>query len=296
MDKIKILLIGGTGMAGHVIYTYLKETNKYEMFNLVFSKKLNDDSITLDVRDTLKLEEIILKLQPNIVINCVGALVSQSKSNPGNAIFLNAYLPHLLVKIIDKVGGKLLHISTDCVFSGKRGNYKELDFRDADDVYGRSKALGEIDSSKHVTIRTSIIGPELKSKGEGLFDWFINQKGIVKGYSNVKWSGVTTLELAKQIDIVIKNDLVGLFQLTNGDVISKFELLELIQNSFNAFDFMTITSDNMKISNKTLCKSDRFNFNIPSYIMMIENLNIWMIDRSYLYKENYPYLYENINN
>ena len=135
-------------------------------------------------------------------------------------------------RLADVVGAKLIHISTDCVFSGRQGMYADNDFRDADDIYGRSKALGEIFSDKDLTIRTSIIGPELKRYGEGLFHWFMSQRERVNGYTKVFWSGVTTLELAKAIEYSLDNDVTGLFQLSNGVRISKYDLLVLFNEIF----------------------------------------------------------------
>ena len=132
-----------------------------------------------------------------------------------------------------KVGGMLIHISTDCVFSGNKGNYIETDYRDARDIYGLSKALGEIDNENDLTIRTSIIGPELKTNGEGLFHWFLSQKGNVYGYTDAIWGGVTTLEFAKAIDCAIEQRITGLINLTNKVPISKYELLKLSQKIFN---------------------------------------------------------------
>jgi dTDP-4-dehydrorhamnose reductase len=274
MGKKKILVLGATGMAGHMVYNYLKETGRYEMHNLVFRTKLTDDSIVCDVRDQNDLLQVFRQVKPDIAINCIGALVKESKTNPDNAIYLNAYLPHFLKRLCDETGGRLIHISTDCVFSGERGNYAEDDFRDADDVYGRSKALGEIINEKDCTLRTSIIGPELKVNGSGLFHWFMQQKGQVNGYTKAIWSGVTTLELAKAIKKVIENDLSGLFHVTNGIPISKFNLLNLIREIWNRGDVEVIPYEKY-YANKSLKKSSRFDFQVPSYSIMGKDLKSW---------------------
>ena len=167
MIKKKVLLFGATGMAGHIAYYYLQSTERYELINVVYRTKLVKDSIVVDVTDKNAVTKLVEEVRPDLIINCIGVLIKGSKEHPDNAIFINAYFPHLLKKLSDKIGAKLIHISTDCVFSGKRGNYTESDFRDADDIYGRSKALGEIINDKDLTIRTSIIGPELKTNGEG---------------------------------------------------------------------------------------------------------------------------------
>src|SRR5690606_24943808 len=121
----------------------------------------------------------------------------------------------------EELGSKLIHISTDCVFSGNRGAYTEDDFCDANDTYGRSKALGELNNDRDLTIRTSIIGPELKTNGEGLLHWFLNQSTPVNGFTEAYWGGVTTLELAKAIKTALMSDLKGIVNLTNGESISK---------------------------------------------------------------------------
>ena len=221
MLKKKVLLFGATGMAGHVAYYYLQSTGRYELVNVVYRTKLTEDSIIVDVTDKNAVAEVVRMVRPELIINCIGILIKGSKDYPDNAVFINAYFPHLLKKLSDEIGAKLIHISTDCVFSGKKGNYTEGDFRDADDIYGRSKALGEIINDKDLTIRTSIIGPELKVHGEGLFHWFMYQTGKVNGFKTAIWGGVTTLELAKAIDTAIIQDNTGLIQLSNGIGISK---------------------------------------------------------------------------
>ena len=186
----KILLFGATGIAGHMAYFYLKATGKYKISNVVFRNKLTQDSIVVDVTNLAEVEKVVFQQKPDIILNCIGVLIKGAKEHPDNAILLNAYFPNYLKKMADKVNGKLIHISTDCVFSGEKGFYSEEDFRDADDVYGRSKALGEISNEKDLTIRTSIIGPELKTAGEGLFHWFMCQKGHINGFTEAYWGGL----------------------------------------------------------------------------------------------------------
>lgn len=271
MAKKRILVIGATGMAGHMVYFYLRDARHYEMHNLVFRNKLTEDGIVCDVRDQSRLREIIHNIKPHVIINCVGALIRESRTNPENAIYLNACLPHYLKRLSDEVNGKLIHISTDCVFSGKKGNYAEDDFRDADDVYGRSKALGEIINEKDCTLRTSIIGPELKENGEGLFHWFMHQNGTFKGYTNAVWGGVTTLELAKAVERVIEDDLAGLFQVTNGLGISKFELLNLFLKTWGRHNLIIEPFENY-FADKSLHKSQKYDFNVPGYEIMLKEM------------------------
>ena len=126
MGKKKLLLLGATGMAGHIAYFYLNSTGKYEITNLVFHDKLTEDSIILDISDKLATENLIRKIQPDIILNCIGILIKGSQLRPDNAIYINAYFPYLLERIATEINAKLIHISTDCVFSGKKGNYADV--------------------------------------------------------------------------------------------------------------------------------------------------------------------------
>jgi len=281
------MILGSAGMLGHMVYIYLRSLNKYEIIDSSFPNRLNRDSKILDVTNVKKLENFISVEKPDIVVNCIGILIKDSISFPSNAIYLNAYFPHQLVKILKGKGGKLIHISTDCVFSGKKGAYTEDDYRDADDIYGRSKALGEIMYGGNVTLRTSIIGPELKKMGEGLFHWFMQQNGTINGFSNVFWGGITTLELAKAIDSTIEQDISGLIHITNKERISKYDLLVLIKH---IFCIKTVQIDRFegKIVDKSL-KSNRndFKYKVTSYKKMISELKSFMEENRVLYSRIY---------
>lgn len=270
-------------MLGHVVYYYLKETEKYDVLNTVYRNKLTPDSIICDVRDQDHLKTVLHDLDPDVIINCVGALIQESKTNPANAIYLNAMLPHILKELADEINAKLIHVSTDCVFSGKKGNYAEDDFRDADDVYGRSKALGEIFDAPHCTLRTSIIGPELKNEGQGLLHWFSKQKESINGFSSAMWSGVTTLELAKVVDSILRENLPGgIYQITNGIPISKHELLIMLRDLHFCNNINIIQDDTKKVD-KSLTPSLKYNFQVPTYSEMIIELKKFMLDHGGLY-------------
>ena len=280
--KKRILILGGTGMAGHVVYLYLSSLSKYEIYNTVFRKKLTDDSIIMNATDPIAIDRVVADVMPDIVINCIGALVRESREHPDNAILLNAWLPNYLQEVCRNHGAKLIHISTDCVFSGRKGHYTETDFRDADDVYGRSKALGEINNNQDLTIRTSIIGPELKENGEGLFHWFMTQKEPVYGFKTAIWGGVTTLELAKAIDYAIENNNVGLVQLSNGEGISKYDLLCLVRDIWHRD--IEIIPDNRNNIDKSITKSNVFVYRVGSYKMMLDEMECWMREHMTYYE------------
>lgn len=283
MEKKKILLLGATGMAGHMAYHYLSELNQYIITDVVFRTPLTKNSIVVDVTDKQAVCNMVREHHPDIILNCVGVLIKGANEHPDNAIYINAYFPHLIEMLADEVGAKLIHISTDCVFSGKKGNYTETDFRDADDIYGRSKALGEIDRTPHLTLRTSIIGPELKNNGEGLFHWFMNQTGRINGYSTAIWGGITTLELAKAIDFAINNNISGIVQLSNGEGISKFDLLHLLKEIWNRnVEIIPYDANN---TDKSISKSALINYTVPSYQTMLEELAEWMKSHNDLYHQ-----------
>jgi dTDP-4-dehydrorhamnose reductase len=283
----KVLILGSTGMLGHQVYFHLSKMDEYEVFDLSFRNKLRDETILCDITDFDNLSEIIKKVRPAVIVNCIGILIKGSNQNPKNSILINAYFPHWLVSVAEEINSKVIHISTDCVFSGKKGAYSESDFRDADDVYGRGKALGEIKNDRHLTLRTSIIGPELKSNGEGLFHWFMNQVNEVNGFTKSFWSGVTTVELAKIIEKCIKEEIFGLYHVTNGIPVSKFDLLNLFNVEFGRK--LKINSTEGKKVDKSLKTEYPEIFGpIPSYEDMISEMRSFIKSNNSIYSSNYP--------
>lgn len=282
----KILILGSTGMLGHQVYFKLRENSDLDVYDLSFRNKLREETILCDITDFEKLGKLIRDLNPVYIINCVGILIKGSNENPKNSILINAYFPHWLVSLADELNASVIHISTDCVFSGKKGSYVESDFRDADDVYGKGKALGEIKSDRHLTLRTSIIGPELKNNGEGLYHWFMNQTGEVGGYTEALWGGVTTTELAKVIETCIQKEVKGLYHVTNGEPISKFDLLNLINSEFkNGIKINPFAGKKVDKSLKTEFP-DIFGL-IPTYKEMIKDMKSFMVSNKSLYTSIY---------
>jgi dTDP-4-dehydrorhamnose reductase len=284
----RIMILGASGMAGHVIYKYLDNKSEFIIKNISFRDKVNNETLLLDVRNFKELEKEISLFKPNFIINAIGILINGSTENPSNSILLNSYFPHFLSNISNKYNYKVIHLSTDCVFSGKsKGGYLENSFKDADDIYGRSKALGEIDSKLHLTIRTSIIGPELKQEGQGLLHWFLKQEGQVTGFLSAYWSGITTLQLAKVIyDIILKSNISGIHHITNNSKISKYDLLLLFKETWNKSTII------IKGEGKFVDKSfiDTMNVaKIPSYKDMLIELKGFMelYDKDFNYNKNY---------
>ena len=182
------------------------------------------------------------------------------------------------------MGFRLIHMSSDCVFSGANGPYRESDRRDADEVYGRTKALGEIVNDRDLTIRTSKIGPELNAGGSGLFNWFMAQQGRIKGFAEAMWSGVTTLELAKAVDAAINEYTTGLVHLTNGQAISKYELLMLFREIWKRDD-IDVERDTSRKSNRGLLRTrSDYRYQVPTYRSMLEEMKSFMDAHRALYQ------------
>lgn len=288
-SKKKMLILGATGMAGHIVYQYFLEKKEHQMFNACFRNKLTEDSFILNVRDENSIKDVLEKVKPDIVINCIGILIKGANAFPENAIFVNAYFPHLLSRLLHEVcpNSKLVHISTDCVFSGKKGMYKDTDEKDALDVYGMSKNLGEVINERDLTIRTSIIGPELKRNGEGLFHWIFSQKtvGKLNGYTKSIWGGVTTLELAGIIDFCISQNLAGLYQASNNRGICKADLVRLIVDEFKLP--IEVSRVDGVVSDKSICNTvlDGNEYKVRPYKDMIKELHVFMKEHKALYKQ-----------
>jgi len=281
----KVLILGSAGMLGHIVYLYFKSLHEYIIIDTSYPFKFNENSFLLDVSKQDELENFISAQQPEIVINCIGILIKGSLSNPSNAIYLNAYLPHKLASILKPAGAKLIHISTDCVFSGNKGAYSENDFKDARDIYGLSKALGEVDYGNHLTLRTSIVGPEIKETGEGLFDWFMKQKGSINGYTKSFWGGVTTLELAKTIHYSLENNISGLVHVTNNIPISKYLLINLFKEVFGKTDVSLIEAPDYATDKSLLTTRKDFSYIVPDYRQMILEMHAFMLNKKELYQK-----------
>jgi dTDP-4-dehydrorhamnose reductase len=199
------------------------------------------------------------------------------------AAYLNAYLPHQLEQMFKNTDTKIIHCSTDCVFSGQHGPYKENDFQDGELFYDKSKALGEINNDKDLTFRQSIIGPDMNKEGIGLFNWFMAQSGEINGYSKAIWNGVTTIELAKGVKDAIEQDLTGLYHLVPRANITKYDLLQLFNEVFNR-GLVICKDDKSMESNKTLINTRTdFKHEVPDYSTMIAEMKKWVDDHKVLY-------------
>ncbi len=285
---MRYLVLGSNGMAGHLISAYLQE-NDHEVIG--FARRESEYIPTLigDATDQGYLEKIIREGKYDAIVNCIGILNQDAETNKAMAVFLNSYLPYFLADCTRSMETQVIHISTDCVFSGKRGAYVENDLKDGDTFYARSKALGEIEDAKNLTIRTSIIGPDLDKKGIGLFNWFMQQEKRVEGYTKAIWTGQTTLQLAKVIEAATKHKASGLVNMAPEKPISKYELLRLI-NYFFRNDAVEIVPVSGKVTDKSLKRTNfDFKYIMPDYNQMLIELSVWIKG----HKEMYPhYIYK----
>jgi len=279
---VKALIVGGDGMLGHVAKLYLRERGH----EVRATSRGIDADYQFDVTKNLHdVGQFIADFEPDAVINCIGILNRVAEEDKPLAVHVNSYLPHYLGGLCVQRGSKFVHISTDYVFEGDGvGGYTETSPRDATSFYGRSKALGEIDDTSSLTLRTSIVGPDTSDRGIGLFQWFMSQQGEVGGFDKVYWSGVTTLQLASSIEVAIQNDLTGLRHVANGEKIDKFSLLELFKKHFRKD--ITITRKSDYASDKSIVCTTDFDFQVPSYDQMVKEMSEWVSSHEGIYPES----------
>lgn len=262
-------------MAGHMIVQYLRDKG-YEVWQTTRQEQADSQHVRLDVRQEEQVLLMLESVRPAIVINAAGMLNEAAEKQLADAIRVNSLLPHLLASAGGTYGYRLIHISTDCVFSGARGSYTEADVPDGTSAYARTKMLGEVTAAPHVTLRTSIIGPDAKSDAIGLFAWFMRQQGCIRGYRRVFWNGITTLELAKVIEWTFAHPVTGLVQVASPEKISKHDLLCLLQEVYG-HSSVTIEPYDEIVSDKSLCSTRTdFTYSVPAYRDMICELKQWM--------------------
>ncbi len=239
---MKVLVIGASGMIGSTVLRVLSEKKDWEVYGSVraasvkrfFAAPIGERLVAgIDAEQPDSLVRVLDQIRPNVVVNCAGLTKHKPEAeDPLVSIPINTLMPHRLAGMCKLVGARLIHVSTDCVFSGEKGSYVEEDFADARDVYGKSKILGEVSYPHAITLRTSTIGHELQSK-YGLLDWFLSQEGRCKGYTRAFFSGLPTVVFAQVVrDVVIpRAELSGLYHVA-AKPIDKFSLLKLIADVY----------------------------------------------------------------
>lgn len=278
---MRIFVLGDDGMLGHVVKQYFKEQG-YEVKG---TSRSNNSDFQFDVMKNINdFEKFIADFKPEVVINCIGILNKVAEDNKPLAVMANSYLPHYIDDICRNNKIKFIHVSTDCVFDGKKGEYDEDSFKDATSFYGQSKALGEVDNDYNLTLRTSIVGPDKNENGIGLFQWFMNQEKETNGFDKVIWTGVTTIEFAKCMERAIQNNLTGLRHVVNNQQIDKCSLLNLFKKHFKKDIVIKLKSD--YVSNKSLVRTTDFDFEIPSYDQMVKEMSEWVSCHEEFYSES----------
>ena len=284
---MKVIVFGANGMAGHMVALYLQEQG-HEVTGFVKSKNKLFPCIEGNALDTGLIRKIVQDVEYDFIINCIGILNKAVDAKLAEGIYINSVLPHLLEECVEGRKTRVIHISSDCVFTGNAGHYTEAVQPDAESYYGRTKALGELQSGgggQNLTLRTSIVGPELKEDGIGLFHWFMSQTGFVNGFTEVIWSGVTTLELAKAIDSAMEQYLTGLYHMVNNTVISKHDLLCLFNKYMNN-NRTVIHQNGSFINDKSLIDTrGELRRQIPSYEVMVQELAKWMHAHAQIYRQ-----------
>ncbi len=282
MYVLKIVILGGNGMIGHQFYNSWRDNHEvkvtlrdnYEKYShhKIFRKQ--DIFEKVDVRNIEILKQTISKAEPEVIVNAVGITKKNVKIDSRLTKTINSEFPHSLSRICSSNKIRLIHLSSDCVFSGKKGNYSEKDIKDADDTYGVSKSEGEIEMENVLTIRKSTIGFELNNK-HGLLEWFLSQSGDVFGYTNAIFTGLTTQELAKKLIYIIENqkNLSGILHLI-GEKIDKYSLLKKIKKIFKIKNVNVIPSSDF-ICDRSLEGEkilEVFKYDIPSWDDMLEEM------------------------
>ena len=279
---MRILILGGNGMLGHQLFKHLAEDHEvkvtlrqdlsvYEKFNLFHP----DNSFNgINVRSADQLIEVLGEFQPQAIVNAVGIIKQRPSARESiPSLEINSLFPHRLAILCNNIGARMIHLSTDCVFSGKKGNYREDDPSDALDLYGKSKYLGEVNEQYCITLRTSVIGRELSRK-KSLLEWFLAQKRSIKGFKKAIFSGFTTQELSRIIEMILTQHpyTSGIYHVSS-DPISKFDLLSLIKEGLNLP--VEIIPDKSFVCDRSLDSSkfrQEFSYNPPTWEEMVSEL------------------------
>lgn len=281
---MRILVLGGDGMLGHQLLKHLQprhdvkvtlrqDIGAYTSFGLFRRDNAYD---AVDIRSLDRLVEVMADFRPEAVINAVGIVKQRPDAKESiPSLEINALLPHRLAVLCKGIGARLIHLSTDCIFSGKKGSYLESDPSDAEDLYGKTKYLGEVHEANCLTLRTSIIGREL-SRHTSLLDWFLAQRGTVKGFTRAIYTGFTTLEMGRIIEKMLLEypDASGVYQVSS-DPINKYELLLLVREKLG--HDVDIVPDDVFCCDRSLDSSrfrSDFNYTPPTWSAMIEELRI----------------------
>ena len=280
---MKVLVLGASGMIGFAVYNHLAKNKNFkvigtstnsEAIKFIETENKSNSVILFNFIKDKNIDDIIKKILPNVIINCIGVVKQSSLIiNEINTIYLNSILPHKLSFIAQKYSIKLIHISTDCVFSGKKGSYLERDNPDPIDLYGRTKLIGETIKNDDLTLRTSLVGHELLTNN-GLLEWFLLQEKECAGFKNAFFSGLTTIAFAKILESILlnKQKIIGLYHVST-NMISKYDFLKKV-NLIYKKDIKIIEEHNFNI-NRSLDSSSlqkKINYKVDTWDTMIKEM------------------------
>jgi dTDP-4-dehydrorhamnose reductase len=282
---LRVLILGGDGMLGHRLFEHLRENHEvrvtlrrelvaYEHYGL-FGPKYTYAGV--EAGDVNRLLEVVADFRPGAVVNAIG-IVKQCPAAEEviPSLEINALLPHRLALLCRAAGTRLVHMSTDCVFSGRRGNYTEKDPSDAEDLYGRTKFLGEVQDPGCVTLRTSIIGLELSRKS-GLIEWFLEQRGEIRGFTRAIYTGLTTAEMSRVIERVLVEypNLSGVWQVAS-EPISKHDLLVKFSEVLGRQDVRVKPDDSVRVDRSLsgVAFEEATGYHAPGWDEMLTELGV----------------------
>lgn len=268
---MKVAVIGSTGMAGHIMTKYLGEQG-YQVTTLARSGA----DKTLDIENLVLTEQVISSLTDyDFVVNCTGLLVQDSIQRPDRAALINSWFPHFLEQKFKNTTTRIVHLSTDCVFDGASGFYREQDIHSETNAYGKSKSYGELNNNKDVTFRMSIIGPETKTTGTGLLAWVLNNTADeLSGYEDAWWNGITTLQLAKCVNkYMLDPKISGVYHVVNNqNFINKYDLLVCINEVYGLGKKIVKVKAPKKVNKILVDTRSSFEFDIPDYATQLHEL------------------------
>ena len=281
---MRFLVLGATGMAGHLISLFLKERGHTVVGFSRRSVPFLDSQVLGDIRDKKLLQDSIDEGDFDVVVNCIGVLNKAAETNP-DAGWINGKLPHVLAGMTANRRTRVFHMSTDCVFAGNTGPYSENSVPDGESAYDRTKAAGELRDGKNLTFRNSIVGPDMNPGGIGLLNWFMGQPGPVKGFTGAIWTGLTTLELAKAMEHEACEDVNGLVNMVPEGSINKYDLLQLFNRELRGGAIEIVPDAGLQLD-KTLVRTNfEPSYRPKSYPDQVREMASWIRE----HKELYPH-------
>lgn len=289
---MRFLVLGATGMAGHLVCAYLLEkghdvtgTFRREVPVLEKLRSMGLNAAPLDATDPAQISGAVDANSYEVVVNCIGLLNRSCDKQPALAVRLNSLLPHRLEAITAGSNCRVIQISTDCVFAGNTGPYFVRSEPDGPSLYDLTKAAGEINNGKDLTLRQSIVGPDPDPAGIGLLNWFMAQSGPINGYTHAMWTGLTTLELARAVEACAGAGAVGLLNMVPPENISKYDLLRLFNRELRG-GVIEINASNEVMIDKTLVQGDGLTWFAPApYEQQVADLGRWMRSHSEFYPQ-----------